>query len=74
LSGVSPEYARNRVFLAGEAGRLTLPISGQCMNACLHDAVEIAWRVTAVLRGEAASVVSESYNAEDGEAVRLREH
>lgn len=72
--GVSPGYARGRVFLAGDAGHLSLPIGGQGMNAGLHDAVEIAWRLAAVLRGEAAPVVLESYDTErGGEHARLSE-
>ncbi|WP_298957615.1 FAD-dependent monooxygenase [uncultured Methylobacterium sp.] len=70
--GVSPAYARGRVVLAGDAGHLSLPIGGQGMNAGLHDAVEIAWRLAMVLRGEAAPVVLDSYDAErGGEHVRL---
>jgi 3-(3-hydroxy-phenyl)propionate hydroxylase len=70
--GVSPGYSRGRVFLAGDAGHLSLPIGGQGMNAGLHDAVEIAWRLAAELRGTAAPVVLESYDAErGGEHARL---
>ncbi|KMO36263.1 FAD-binding monooxygenase [Methylobacterium variabile] len=65
-SGVSPGYARGRVFLAGDAGHLSLPIGGQGMNAGLHDAVEIAWRLAMTVRGEAAPVVLDSYDAERG--------
>ncbi|UHC15691.1 FAD-dependent monooxygenase [Methylobacterium currus] len=70
--GVSPAYARGRIFLAGDAGHLSLPIGGQGMNAGLHDAVEIAWRLAMTLRGEAAPVVLDSYDAErGGEHARL---
>lgn len=70
--GVSPGYARGRVFLAGDAGHLSLPIGGQGMNAGLHDAVEIAWRLAMVLRGEAAPVILDSYGGErGGEHARL---
>ncbi|TXN00730.1 NAD(P)-binding protein [Methylobacterium sp. WL64] len=70
--GVSPGYARDRVFLAGDAGHLSLPIGGQGMNAGLHDAVEIAWRLAMTLRGEAAPVVLASYDSErGGEHIRL---
>ncbi len=70
--GVSPGYARGRVFLAGDAGHLSLPIGGQGMNAGLHDAVEIAWRLAMTLRGEAAPVILESYGGErGGEHARL---
>lgn len=70
--GVSPGYARGRVFLAGDAGHLSLPIGGQGMNAGLHDGVEIAWRLAMTLRGEATPVVLDSYNVErGGEHARL---
>ncbi|MEG9527293.1 MAG: FAD-dependent monooxygenase [Hyphomicrobiales bacterium] len=70
--GVSPRYARDRVFLAGDAGHLSLPIGGQGMNAGLHDAVEIAWRLAMTLRREAAPVILESYDGErGGEHARL---
>ncbi len=70
--GVAPGYARGRVFLAGDAGHLSLPIGGQGMNAGLHDAVEIAWRLAMALRGEAAPVVLDSYDGErGGEHARL---
>ncbi|SFU77981.1 2-polyprenyl-6-methoxyphenol hydroxylase [Methylobacterium sp. 174MFSha1.1] len=70
--GVSPGYARGRVFLAGDAGHLSLPIGGQGMNAGLHDAVEIAWRLAMTLRGEATPVILDSYDGErGGEHARL---
>ncbi|SFH92104.1 2-polyprenyl-6-methoxyphenol hydroxylase [Methylobacterium brachiatum] len=70
--GVSPGYTRGRVFLAGDAGHLSLPIGGQGMNAGLHDGVEIAWRLAMTLRGEAAPVVLTSYDDErGGEHARL---
>ncbi|MDQ0442644.1 FAD-dependent monooxygenase [Methylobacterium persicinum] len=70
--GVSPGYAQGRVFLAGDAGHLSLPIGGQGMNAGLHDAVEIAWRLAMTLRGEAAPVILDSYDGErGGEHARL---
>ncbi len=70
--GVSPGYGHDRVFLAGDAGHLSLPIGGQGMNAGLHDAVEIAWRLAMTLRGEAAPVVLDSYDGErGGEHARL---
>jgi len=72
--GVSPAYARGRVFLAGDAGHLSLPIGGQGMNAGLHDAVEIAWRLAMTLRGQATPVLLDSYDVErGGEHARLSE-
>ncbi len=72
--GVSADCSRGRVFLAGDAGHLSLPIGGQGMNAGLHDAVEIAWRLAMTLRGEAAPVVLDSYGPErGGEHARLND-
>ncbi len=64
--GVTSTYAKGRVFLAGDAGHLSLPIGGQGMNAGLHDAVEVAWRLAMTLRGEAGPAVLNSYSDERG--------
>ncbi|MFC0388134.1 FAD-dependent monooxygenase [Muricoccus vinaceus] len=70
--GVASAFARGRVFLAGDAGHLSLPIGGQGMNAGLHDAVEIAWRLAMTLAGRAEPVVLASYdNERQGEHARL---
>jgi 2-polyprenyl-6-methoxyphenol hydroxylase-like FAD-dependent oxidoreductase len=64
--GVAEHYAKGRVFLAGDAGHRTLPIGGQGMNAGLHDAVGIAWRLAMLLKGQVQPVVLESYDTERG--------
>ena len=72
--GHAETYAKGRILLAGDAGHLTLPIGGQGMNAGLHDAVGVAWRLAMTLRGTAAPVVLDSYAAErGGEHARLDE-
>ncbi len=70
--GVSSNYARERVFLVGDAGHFTLPIGGQGMNAGFHDAVGLAWRLAMTLAGRAAPIVLGSYDGERrGEHARL---
>lgn len=64
--GVSRGYAKGRVLLVGDAGHLTLPAGGQGMNAGLHDAVGLAWRLAMILDGKAKDVVLDSYDAERG--------
>lgn len=64
--GVAAHYARDRVFLAGDAGHRTLPIGGQGMNAGLHDAVGLAWRLAMAIEGTAGEAVLASYDAERG--------
>ncbi len=62
--GVAHSYAKGRVFLAGDAGHYTLPIGGQGMNAGMHDATCIAWRLAMELAGKAGPAVLESYDVE----------
>lgn len=62
--GVSPAYAKGRVFLAGDAGHLTLPIGGQGMNAGFLDAIGIAWRLAMTLAGAGGQTILDSYNPE----------
>ena len=64
--GTADQYAKDRVFLVGDSGHRTLPIGGQGMNAGLHDAVGVAWRLAMVLQGKAETVVLDSYDAERG--------
>lgn len=66
--GVAPTYSRQRVLLAGDAGHHTLPIGGQGMNAGIHDAVGLAWRLAMVLNNVGGPTVLESYNAERQQA------
>lgn len=70
--GVASSYARERVFLVGDAGHYSLPIGGQGMNAGFHDAIAIAWRLAMTLDGHVEPVVLDSYNHErQGEHARL---
>ena len=62
--GVASAYAKGRVFLAGDAGHRTLPIGGQGMNAGLHDAVGLAWRLAMTLAGEGGPALLASYSPE----------
>ncbi|KAB7766496.1 FAD-dependent monooxygenase [Xanthomonas maliensis] len=64
--GVSEHYAKERVFLVGDAGHLTLPAGGQGMNAGLHDAVGLAWRLAMTLAGSAGPAILQSYDNERG--------
>lgn len=64
--GVSPHYAKDRVFLVGDAGHRTLPAGGQGMNAGLQDAVGLAWRLAMALAGAVRPVVLDSYDVERG--------
>ena len=62
--GVAPTYQVQRALLAGDAGHHTLPIGGQGMNAGMHDAVGLGWRLAMVLADAADPTLLDSYGVE----------
>ena len=61
---VAEHFRQGRVFLAGDAGHVHSPAGGQGMNTGIGDAVNLAWKLAAVLRGRAAPEILDSYEAE----------
>ncbi|WP_405872867.1 MULTISPECIES: FAD-dependent oxidoreductase [unclassified Streptomyces] len=59
-----PQMRAGRVLLAGDAAHVHSPASGQGMNTGVQDAVNLSWKLAAVLRGEAAHSLLDSYSAE----------
>jgi 2-polyprenyl-6-methoxyphenol hydroxylase-like FAD-dependent oxidoreductase len=57
-------YREGRVLLAGDAAHLHFPSSGQGMNLGLQDAVNLGWKLAAVVRGQAPGELLDSYHAE----------
>ncbi len=54
-------FNRGRVLLAGDAGHVNNPIGGLGMNSGIHDAVNLAAKLAAVIRGEAEPSVLDRY-------------
>jgi 3-(3-hydroxy-phenyl)propionate hydroxylase len=50
---VAKRYRVGRVFLAGDAAHINNPLGGMGMNGGIHDGVNLAGKLVAVLRGEA---------------------
>lgn len=67
---VAKEWRRGRVILAGDAAHQTPPFAGQGMCSGIRDAVNIAWKLGAVLRGEAGEAVLDTYQSEREPHVR----
>jgi len=61
---VADHFRRGRAFLAGDAGHIHSPAGGQGMNTGIGDAINLAWKLAAVLRNEAGEELLASYEAE----------
>jgi 2-polyprenyl-6-methoxyphenol hydroxylase-like FAD-dependent oxidoreductase len=61
---VAEHFTRGRAFLLGAAAHVHSPVGGQGMNTGIGDAVNLAWKVSAVLRKRAGASLLESYEPE----------
>jgi 2-polyprenyl-6-methoxyphenol hydroxylase-like FAD-dependent oxidoreductase len=59
-----PAYRWDRVFLAGDAAHIHSPAGGQGMNTGMQDVFNLAWKLAAVINGEAGDTLLDSYEAE----------
>ncbi len=58
------DYARGRVFLAGDAAHIHSPAGGQGMNTGMQDAFNLAWKLALVIEGSASPALLDSYSRE----------
>jgi 2-polyprenyl-6-methoxyphenol hydroxylase-like FAD-dependent oxidoreductase len=61
---LSDALRRDRVFLAGDAAHLNPPFGGHGLNTGIGDAVDIGWKLAAVLDGWGGPSLLDSYAAE----------
>ncbi len=61
---VAERFERGRVFIGGDAAHLFTPTGGLGYNTAIEDAVNLGWKLAAVLKGQAAARLLESYEAE----------
>jgi hypothetical protein len=57
-------FARGRAFLLGDAAHIHSPVGGQGMNTGIGDAVNLAWKLAAVMHGRADTSLLDSYAPE----------
>ncbi len=57
-------YRKGRVLLAGDAAHVHSPFGGQGLNLGLGDAMNLGWKLAAVVRGLAPDSLLDSYTAE----------
>jgi 2-polyprenyl-6-methoxyphenol hydroxylase-like FAD-dependent oxidoreductase len=61
---VTEHFRRGRAFLLGDAAHIHSPAGGQGMNTGIGDAINLAWKLAAVLAGRAPDTLLDSYEAE----------
>lgn len=62
---LAASYRRGRVLLAGDAAHIHSPAGGQGMNTGIQDALNLGWKIGAILAGRGDSeALLESYEAE----------
>jgi 2-polyprenyl-6-methoxyphenol hydroxylase-like FAD-dependent oxidoreductase len=57
-------YGHGRVFLAGDAVHLVIPTGGLGMNSGVGDAIDLSWKLAAVLAGWGGPTLLPSYEIE----------
>ncbi|WP_330255452.1 FAD-dependent monooxygenase [Nocardia sp. NBC_00565] len=58
------EYRKGRVLLAGDAAHVHSPFGGQGLNLGVGDAVNLGWKLAAVVRGVARESLLDTYTLE----------
>lgn len=61
---VTDSFRQGRVFLLGDAAHVHSPAGGQGMNTGIADAINLAWKLAAVLKGQATDSLLHSYDQE----------
>jgi hypothetical protein len=61
---VAGSFARGRAFVLGDAAHIHSPVGGQGMNTGIGDAINLAWKLAAVLGGRADAALLDTYEAE----------
>ncbi len=61
---VADRFRTGRAFLLGDAAHIHSPVGGQGMNTGIGDAVNLGWKLAAVLQGRADASLLDSYEPE----------
>ena len=63
-SRIASQYRSGRVFLIGDAAHVHSPLGGPGLNLGLQDAVNLGWKLAAVIAGGAEPALLDTYEAE----------
>lgn len=62
--GTAGAFRKGSCFLVGDAAHIMSPANGQGMNTGVQDAVNLGWKLAAVIRGEAPDALLDTYETE----------
>ena len=65
---LAERYRSGRVFLAGDAAHVHPPMGGQGLNLGVQDAMNLGWKLAAVLTGHGGEELLDSYHVERHQA------
>jgi 2-polyprenyl-6-methoxyphenol hydroxylase-like FAD-dependent oxidoreductase len=61
---VADQFRKGRAFLLGDAAHIHSPVGAQGMNTGLGDAINLAWKLAAVVQGTASPSLLDTYEPE----------
>src|SRR4029450_1334468 len=61
---VADHFRKGRAFLLGDAAHIHSPVGGQGMNTGIGDAVNLAWKIAAVVKARADRSLLDTYEPE----------
>ena len=61
---VAKIYSKGRVFCLGDAVHRHPPMNGLGSNTCIQDSFNLAWKIAAVMKGQASPSLLDSYTLE----------
>ncbi len=57
-------YRKKRILLAGDAAHIHSPLGGQGLNTGIGDAINLGWKLSAVIKGWAPDALLDTYTTE----------
>ncbi len=61
---VASHFRKGNVFLLGDAAHIHSPVGGQGMNTGIGDAVNLAWKIGAIINEKAPAIILDTYEQE----------
>ena len=61
---VADHFRKGRAFILGDAAHIHSPVGGQGMNTGIGDAVNLSWKLAAVIQRRAGAAILDSYEPE----------